>query len=50
MTPDELHDLEERIAIVQESSRNPDGSPMAIDEVRRDVLSGEIKPTQGEAK
>jgi len=46
MNPDALHDLEERIAIVQESSRNPDGSPMAIDEVRRDVLSGEIKPLE----
>ena len=43
MTPDELHDLEERIALTQEGSRNPDGSPMAIDEVRRDVLTGEIK-------
>jgi len=43
MTPDALHDLEERIAISQEGSYNPDGSPLAIDEVRRDVLSGEIK-------
>jgi hypothetical protein len=44
--PDALHDLEERIALIQEGSRHPDGSPMAIDEVRRDVLSGEIKPTE----
>jgi len=43
MTPDALHDLKERIAIVQESIRNPDGSPMAIDVVRRDVITGEIK-------
>jgi hypothetical protein len=41
--PEALHDLEERIALEQEGSRNPDGSPMVIDEVRRDVLSGEIK-------
>jgi len=46
MNADELHDLEERIAITQEGSRNPDGSPMAIDEVRRDVLTGEIKPLE----
>jgi hypothetical protein len=46
MNPDALHDLEERIAITQEGSYNPDGSPMAIDEVRRDVITGEIKPTE----
>jgi len=46
MNADALHDLEERIAISQEGSRNPDGSPMAIDEVRRDVTTGEIKPLE----
>jgi hypothetical protein len=46
MNADELYEHEERIALTQEGSRNPDGSPMAIDEVRRDVLSGEIKPTE----
>lgn len=45
-TPDELHELEERIAIAQEGSRDAEGRPVVIDVVRRDVLSGELKQDQ----
>lgn len=46
LTPDELHQLEERIALQQEGSRDAEGRPVPIDVVRRDVITGELKQDQ----